>query len=170
MKSVIKHCALIVLFSFCAILMWSCQNDVDEYADLLPISSNMISDTGGILEALDGDVQLVVPAGAVYEPVELTVHAFFVGAVTDFVLQPLLIEPVISFAQPVQLILKYDGSLANGVAINGNMCLSACFFNSELDFYLNKMASSCNCEIDYVTKTIRFNICQTGVVGLTVDK
>jgi hypothetical protein len=170
MKNCIKHFNVIVLFALGTILMSSCQNDVDEYAALLPISSNTISAPGGILEALDGDVQLVVPSGAVSEPVEFTVQAFFVGAVTDFVLQPLLIEPVISFAQPVQVILKYDGSLANGTAVNGNMCIKACLFNSELDFYTNKMASSCMCEIDYRTKTISLNICQTGVVGLTVDK
>jgi hypothetical protein len=170
MKNCIKHFTVIVLFTFSAILMSSCQNDEDESADLLPISSNTISELGGILEAIDGDVQLVVPAGALYEPVDFTVQAFYVGAVTDFVLQPLLIEPVISFAQPVQLILKYDGSLANGVAINGNMCLKACLFNSELDFYTNKMASSCMCEIDYRTRTISLYICHTGVVGLTVDK
>lgn len=169
MKSVIKHFAVIVLFLFCTMAIPSCQNDDEEYDGLVVTASSTISDVGGVLQALDDNVVLVFPVGALSEPVTFSVNTCFNTLQCDFVLKPIIIEPVISFDQPVLVILRYDGSLATGTAINGNMCLKACLFNSELDFYTNKMASSCICEIDNESKNIIFCICQSGIFTLSVD-
>ena len=76
---------------------------------------------------------------------------------------------MISFAQPVQLILKYDGKLANGLEIGENLCIRASFWDTEQDFNNNVKANSCICEIDDESKTISFCICQSGIFTLSVD-
>ncbi len=170
MKNGIKHFAVIVLFPLCAIFMPSCQNDLDEINGQVLTFSNTIGESGGVLHALDGDVVLVFPVGALSEPVTFSVNTCFDAVECDFVLKPVIIEPVISFAQPVQLIIKYDGPLANGVEICENMCIMASFWDTDHNFHNNVKANSCICEIDYDAKIFSFCICQSGIFTLSIEE
>jgi hypothetical protein len=102
MKNGIKLFAVIVLFSFCTMAISSCQNDDAEYDGLVVTASSTIEDFGGVLHALDGDVILNFPIGAVNEPTTFCVNTCLDAEDCNFLLKPIIIEPVISFAQPVQ--------------------------------------------------------------------
>lgn len=137
------------------------------YVDLYPA----IGEKGGIITGFNGDVVLIIPAGALDEPVKFKIEewpGFRVSDVNDF-LGTFAIEPFITFNVPVQLTVKCKGCLTNGKTLCDGMVASFYIWNNELE-YLNQSGpciSCCCCEIPSQTITACIGI--TGIISTRVD-
>jgi hypothetical protein len=167
----IKGAYFIALFCACALVISSCQSDEEEGIFVMPEILDTVSGVGGVITAMEGDVVLAFPEGAVNEPITFTVNTCLDEEECNYVIKLIKIEPFVKFNAPVTLSLKYDGLLYSGIEICAEACLKAYFWNTEQDFYNHTLANQCNCGIDYREHTINFCICQTGIfaVGLNIE-
>ncbi len=120
---------------------------------------------------MEGNVEITIPEGALTEPTIFVVHDLLNKSAGNTALKPIVIEPIMEFAKPVQLALKYDGCLGNGI----NVCdLKSILFSIWDDeaAYINKqtpeVCSSCTVNVDL--HTVCMCICQTGVVVTIAEK
>ena len=131
----------------------------------------LIGEEGGVFTAMEGNVEITIPEGALTEPTIFVVHDLLNKSAGNTALKPIVIEPIMEFAKPVQLALKYDGCLGNGI----NVCdLKSILFSIWDDeaAYINKqtpeVCSSCTVNVDL--HTVCMCICQTGVVVTIAEK
>ncbi len=166
MKSFIKQFILIALFIACAMVICSCSDLDDEYV-VINASNNIITPQGGVLHALNGNVIISFPEGAVYGRVSFDVNTCFDEQEQGYKVRPIRIDPVMVFNTPVNVTLRYDEILAIAPdKIAQDLCLKASHWKSGIDFFLHKPCTSCDCLIDFEAKTISFWICGSGIITI----
>ena len=161
----LKMISLIALFCVAALFLPSCQ-DEDDVIFYVPENTDTVSGIGGTIKALNGNVILSFPEGAVDEAITFTVNVCPDTEECEYAIKMIKIEPLVKFNAPVTLSLKYDGELFNNVQICEGMCLQAYFWNDEQDFYNHTLVSQCLCGVNYVDHTINFCICQSGIFAV----
>lgn len=128
----------------------------------------LIGPLGGVVTAMEGNVIITIPAGAITEPARFMVSELRTKAPGNYALKALVIEPLVSFQKPAQISLKYDGCLGNGVNVCDAKSINFSIWDDESSFiYGNtpKVCSSCN--VNLGEHTVCMCICQTGVIATT---
>ncbi len=134
------------------------------------IQGVMIGEEGGVFTAMEGNVEITVPAGALTEPTIFVVHDLLNKSGGNTALKPIVIEPIMEFAKPVQLALKYDGCLENGINVCAAKSILFSIWDDEAAFLYKqtpKVCSSCTVNVD--SHAVCMCICQTGVVVTTAE-
>ncbi len=166
MRSVIKHFVFIALFIASAMVVCSCSDVDDEFQVTVP-SKSTITQQGGVITALNGNVTLSFPEGAVSSPVEFNINLCLDELEQNYMLRPIRIDPVMLFNMPVTVTLRYDETLAlNPDELPEDICLMASLWRSEMEFYLHQPCATCDCSVDYEAKTISFCICNSGIITI----
>jgi len=167
MKRSVQLPAAITCVFFCAIAFTSCFDPIPEgYEDYFGYTPNVAKPSGGTLSLLDGNVEMIVPEGAV------SVNTVFIAkecenqAQCKFLLKMVRIEPNIVFNKPVTMRLKYNGSLSNNDFQIDNCKPVICYWKNQED-YLNGIKQTCiSCCIDSIGLTIDFCSQQTGIFAV----
>ena len=147
-----------------AVLLLGCEND--EYPGTpTDIQGVMIGEEGGVFTALEGNVEITVPAGALRQPTIFVVHDLLNKSGENSALKPIVIEPIMEFAKPVQLALKYDGCLENGINVCDVKSILFSIWDDEAAYINKQTPKVCsNCTVNVDSHTVCMCICQTGVV------
>jgi hypothetical protein len=131
-------------------------------------AGTMIGPDGGLVSFMDDNVILDVPAGALEVEVKINVYELPGNSDESFVLKTIVIEPKVTFCQPVGLKLRYHSYLSNGVYLHKDMKLLFYLWDDKSEFADNftspRYCSSCN--IDEDDETVCMCILQTGVVAI----
>lgn len=168
MKRKIPHLVCIALLVFSAMVVASCSDSDDEvqYHET-NVFDNVITPEGGVLVALDGNVTLTFPEGAINDDVKFDVNTCFDDVENNYLLRPIRIDPIIQFNRTVLVELRYDNILAaNSDDMSENISLIAEFFRSEMDFYFHSSCGCCDCTIDFEAKKVSFYICSSGIITI----
>lgn len=170
MKNCIKQLGFAALFIFSAMVFSSC----DEWASDtggVPLPDNFITQSGGVITAFEGNVTLTFPRNALSGVVGIHVDMCLDQKECNYLLRPIIIEPAMTFNQPVNVTLKYDGLLAvSPIEMPENSLLMATIWESEMDFFNNQSCGNCICCVDEVLKTITFCICSSGIITIERPK
>ena len=170
--------AIIVVFTY------SCTEENDD--QFIPKPYNQfgadgitVTKAGGIITALGGEVTLNFPADAVTQPTRFSVAVLremgmndTLGneSVSDLAMHVIRIEPYMVFNRPVQVTLKYDGCLCNGVIIIEEMHFSANIWSNEVSYLKNVVPCECtSCLISAYQGTISMCTCRSGVIAVQID-
>ena len=166
MKNCIKQLGLVVLLILSAMVFISCDEwESDSGGITLP--ANLVTSSGGVIKAFDGNVTISIPEGALKVPEEFRINVCLDQYECDFLLRPVSIEPVMLFEKPVTVTLKYDGELAvSPIEIPENTLLMATIWETEMDFFNNQSCGNCLCCVDNVIHTITFCICNSGIMTI----
>lgn len=130
-----------------------------------------VTESGGVFRALDDNVILTVPEGAVSQPVSFAVkNCYFCpgGKEKDLLLKPILITPLEGFDKDVQLTLRCNGELSKGKSLSKDMNVIAC------NWYTENVSGDCeyelcrNCCIDVNGRMIKMCINRTGIIAVRV--
>jgi hypothetical protein len=163
--------AIIILFlAMILAVSTSCE---DNFEELPPIEERgqVIGPEGGVLEFLEGNVIVDVPAGAVDSEIRLNViEGPYINQ--EFVLKSLEIRPLdVEYNSLVKLSIRYDGLLNNGEELKTSEKYVLYHFPSEKAFYLRESGQAEQmfpCFIDPIVNTLEGRITKNGVfaVGL----
>lgn len=130
----------------------------------------MIGIDGGIVTAMDGDVVITIPAGAVTEPAIFNVHELFSKSGRWYALKSIVIEPLVVFKEPVQLTIKYDGCLGTGADLCEAGSVSFLVWDSEADYSENSTPLFCTCcNVNRELHTVCNCIPRTGVIAVLAE-
>lgn len=153
-----------------AVVLYGCKDD--DYPAGGPSSSEevMIGIDGGVITAMDGDVVISIPQGALTESVRFVVHDRLNKSARMYALREIVIEPVVVFKEPVQLTLRYDGCLGNGVDLCEASSVSFLIWNSEAEFIQQYTPLLCTgCNVNGELHTICNCIPRTGVIAVLAE-
>lgn len=147
----------------------SCPGDVDlPYAqDLTPV----IGPEGGVVNGFEGDVVMVIPAGALKEQVKFSMHEVLYKSTMNEAefLKTFVIEPSVVFNVPVTLNVKWDGCLSNGCIPCDEMEVFFCTWCNLSAYCQNMEGCRFTCCVDVPNGTISACIGGTGVIA-TIGK
>jgi hypothetical protein len=153
-----------------AVVLFSCEEGVDYPGPPAPAQGVMIGEEGGVLTAMDGNVEITVPAGALTQPTIFVVHDLLNKSGENTALKPIVIEPFVEFAKPVQLALKYDGCLENGIDVCAVQSILFSIWDDEAAFSCKQSPKVCSfCTVNVDSHAVCMCICQTGVVVTTAE-
>ena len=173
MKKVIRHWAPVAFLFLIATLLSKCTK-IDYPPNVRPEVPEFLSvtESGGTFMALDGNVILTVPEGAVPQPVSIKISKFssYSEELGDHLLLfPIVIKPLVGFDKNVQLSLRYDSELSNGKTVNGSMNLMAYNWYSEENIEENVCENCENCSVDMNGKMIKVCINRTGIFAVKTN-
>lgn len=160
----------LVLFTSC-----SEEDDIQPPLKDVPYLSFQAKPEGNSILALDGNVQINFPPGAVESPIEIDVQKSDLGGDENFLLDMISIEPLMRFNQPITVNLKYDSDLVCNEICPENCKVVICHWDREYDFinrrdYNNRIIVECNkCEVNCNTKTVSFTTMESGLYALSID-
>jgi hypothetical protein len=171
-RRVVLKGIMLSLVVILAVVLFGCEKD-DRVLDpvLQPTDQEvLIGVEGGVIAAMDGDVVITIPAGALTESVRFVVHDLLNKSARMYALKEIVIEPVVVFKKPVQLTIKYDGCLGNGVDLCDAASVSFLIWNSEADFIRQKTPLVCTCcNVNGELHTVCNCIAQTGVIAVLAE-
>ena len=170
MKNCIQHLGFTALLMVIVMVICSCSKLDDDPHDRIPPNS-FIKWTGGVLTAFEGNLILTFPKDAVHGIIDFKVNMCLDQEECNYLIRPVFIEPVTDFHQPVSVMLKYDGILANSpLEIPENTMLVASVWESETDVLNNQSCGNCICTVDRVAHTITFCIGNSGIITIARPK
>ena len=162
-KSHLNLCVILFLCLF-ALLFAACEDELDPLMD--PINDQLILSKahpeGSTIAALNNNVLIKFPPGAVEEPVTVKVKECNDGGDCNFLLKMISIEPVMQFAVPVEVTLSYDGELVCNEKTAEECNIVVCHWAREYDYfnrldYMNRVNVECiSCKINSTDKTLTF--------------
>lgn len=166
MKKPVNCPILMLLAFFLTILASSC----DEPSIGFPendFPTDLGKPEGSTVTALDGEIIMEIPEGALDEPVRFSVNECLDNVPCEFVLKMIRIDPMVVFKEPVLVKLKYNGEHLNlGNNLSEGCSLTVCYWDCELDFLNRDNQKSTCCCLDTEEGVISFCITQTGVYAI----
>jgi len=167
MKRSVQFQAAIACVFFCAIAFTSCFDPIPEgYEDYFGYTPNVAKPGGSAVSLLEGNIEILIPEGAVDREISLTAREYDNPGQYKFLLKMVRIEPKITFAKPVTIKLKYDGILSNTNVSITDCKPVICYWKSEEDF-LNGVKQTCiYCCSDTACSAIKFCMEQTGIFAV----
>ena len=167
---------LLISLVITGILLVECKKSKYYLPASFPISTDVVTQRGGVVRGLNGNVVLTIPDGALAEPAIITVSdTLFLLNSESYLLRPIAIGPDIEFLKPAKLEIRYDGCLSNDWEICEGMNIhkiswrndedlsngpEPCYENSK-EFSVCCVKSDCN--------VIRMCISRTGVIAIDFD-
>jgi hypothetical protein len=155
-----------------AVALFGCEKD-DRVLDpvLQPTDQAVwIGVEGGVFTAMEGNVVITVPSGALTQDVRFLVHELINKSASDFALKTIFIEPLVEFKKPAQLALNYDGCLENGVNVCEAKSILFMIWDDESAFFNRSTPQVCSCcEVNKDSHTVCMCICQTGVIATIAE-
>jgi len=131
----------------------------------------LIGQLGGVVTAMEGNVVITIPAGAITEPARFTVHELMTKSVRSHALKTIVIEPLVVFKIPAQIALKYDGCLENGVNVCDAKGIYFSIWDDAACFIQGGTPKACSsCNVNKGEHTVCMCICQTGVIETTAAR
>ena len=160
---------LFLLAMVLAVVLSGCGKD-DYPVNPGDLQGIMIDADGGVFTAMDGNVQITVPPGALTEPTWFVVRDLLTKSSGNSALKPIVIEPLVEFAKPVQLALKYDGCLEYGFNVCEANRILFSIWDDEVAFIHQQTPRVCsNCTVNVDSHTVCMCICRTGVIVTTAE-
>lgn len=169
-RRVVLKKIMLSLVVILAVVLYGCGGDQeypggDSYSEEV-----MIGIDGGVITAMDGDVVITIPAGAVTEPAIFNVHELFSNSGRFYALKSIVIEPLVVFKEPVQLTIKYDGCLGTGADLCEAGSVSFLVWDSEADYSENSTPLFCTCcNVNRELHTVCNCIPRTGVIAVLAE-
>jgi len=176
-KFILKFCTTLFLCAL-ASLYTGCQDEIDPNMNGIAeaqVTSNQARPEGSKISALNNNVLIEFPPGAVEEPFMVNVKECDVGGDCNFLLKIIAIEPVMQFGVPIEVTLKYNGELVCNEKTAEECNVVVCHWAREYDYlnrldYMNRVNVECiNCKINSADKTLTFLTMKTGLFGLSVN-
>jgi hypothetical protein len=171
MEKMILHQLLWALAFTVALDFTSCN---EENEMLLPNpgpakeTTNAVTPEGGILSALDDNVVLTIPEGALSFTENFTVNACQAIGNCPYLIHPIYIEPFVTFNKPVALTIRFTGCLCYGNVFDcHNNCVKVLNWGNSRDFLEQFTANEYNGIINQSKGTIDLIIYQTGVFAIS---
>jgi hypothetical protein len=161
---------LLVLPVILAVVLYGC--DKRDYPGGGPSYSEevMIGIDGGVVTAMEGNVVITVPAGALTESVRFVVHDLMNKSAVPYPLNIIVIDPFVEFKEPVQLTLNYDGCLGTGVDLCDAASVSFLIWDNEADFINQHTPKVCTCcNVNGKLCTVSNRISRTGVIATLAE-
>lgn len=169
MKKKMRLSAVIPVLFISLLAISSCETYMEDIPGTLPVSGNRVSQTGGIIRALNNNVVLMFPEGAVIEPVMFSVNEVWDEFDRNYVMQMVSIEPTIAFANPVMLTLKYDSDPAIHKTIPAGLNLVVHYWDTYESYLNQDLVKQLPCSLDTDAGTITAWITQSGVYAVVID-
>ena len=131
----------------------------------------LIGPEGGIVNGFDGEVVMVIPAGALKEQVKFSMHeVLYKSALNETeLLKTFAIEPSVTFNVPVTLNVKWDGCLSNGCTPCEGMDVYFCAWCSMSAYCQNSEGCLFSCCVDMTNESMSSCLFGTGVIA-TIGK
>lgn len=150
----------------CLCLIASCDMYPDGYNDYFPYTPDTAKPSGSAVSLLDGNVEIIVPSGAVTSNITFFARMCDNPNDCNFLMKMVRIEPNVVFEKPVTIKLRTNGCLSNTNAEMTGCKPVICFWNSEED-YMNGVKHTCICcSTDSSEVTINFCTQQTGIFAV----
>jgi len=174
----LKLCTTLILCAL-ASLFTGCQDEIDPVMPGLydtQVVSSQARPEGSIISALNDNVVIEFPPGAVEAPVDVDIKECGVGGDCDFLLNMITIAPMMRFEVPVTVSLKYEGDLVCNEKSAEECDIVVCHWENERSYlnrfnYRNDVMVECiKCTIDPIAKTVSFMTMETGLFGLSINK
>ena len=167
MKRLVQILAAISLFILCAFACTSC---ADQTEDDLSYGSEFILNVpksdGVVLSLLQGNVELVVPDGALSSSVVFTAKQCENQNECRFLLKMVKIEPLVAFKKPVMIRMKCNGCLSNGYILPKDCIPVIKFWETEEDLMLGVDPTCVTCIRDSEGATLIFSVMNTGIFAV----
>ena len=175
-----SHLNLCLIFIFCVftLLFSACEDELDPLMPSISdaqIFSSQARPEGSTISALNNNVIIEFPYGAVQEPVTINVKECGLGGDCNFLLKMITIEPAMEFDMPVTVTMKYEGELVCNENSVEECNIVVCHWAREYDYlnridYMNRLNVECiNCTINTREKTLSFMTMETGLFGISVN-
>lgn len=167
MKKSVQFPAAITLAFLSVLAITSCFDSIpDEYEDYFAYTPNVAKPGGNTVSLLEGNIELLIPEGAVNSEIFLSAKECDHSEQCRFLLKMVRIEPKITFAKPVTVTLKYDGILSSTDVQFTDCKPVICYWKNEED-YLNGVKQTCICCCkDTASAAIKFCVQQTGIFAV----
>jgi hypothetical protein len=163
---------MLVLSVILTVMLFACEKD-EPGENLIPQPSDqgtLIDVIGGTITAMEGNVIISVPAGALTSPTRFMVRELISKSSRNYALKTIVIEPLVEFAMPAQLSLRYDGCLANGINVCEAKSINFSIWDNENAFMQLQTPKVCSCcEVNESSCAVCMCICQTGVIATKAD-
>lgn len=173
MKKLFRQLAQVAFLFLIAALVIKCTKIDYPEINRMEVSEFLtVTESGGTFMALDGNVMLTIPEGAVPQPVSLTISkysSYSEESLDHLLLFPIVIKPLIGFDKNVTLSLRYDRELSKGQSVQGNMNLTAYNWYSEEKIVDNLCENCENCCVDINVKMIKVCINRTGIFAIKTN-
>jgi len=154
-----------------ALLFCRCEDDAALPDSMTSSVGLLIDKDGGVIRGMNDNVIITIPEGALDRPVTFVMHGLLgrpTGA--DYALKVLVIEPTVVFKKPVQISLRYDGCLANGVSVCNAESVIFAIWDDEVTFAQGSASKVCSCcTVDQASNSLCMSICQTGVLATIAE-
>lgn len=166
-----KISGLLTIVVVIAAIIEACDYGENIYLPGTPQLPELITQSGGVIHGLNGDVTLVIPAEALDEPVTFTISAVEPEEGSGLLIKPIVIEPLVQFKIEAELEIKFTGQLALDEGISEEMPLEPISWGS-----IDQMCDgqSCcpsneacrNCCVNMASGTVKMLAPHTGVFSV----
>lgn len=131
----------------------------------------LIGPEGGVVYGFDGEVMMIIPAGALKQEVKFSMHEVLLKSSTNEaeLLKTFVIEPSVTFNVPVTLSVKWDGCLSYDCTPCEGMDVYFCTWCNMSAYCQNSEGCLFACSVDMTNKIISACIYGTGVIA-TIGK
>jgi hypothetical protein len=130
----------------------------------------LIGANGWVVTAMEGNVVITIPAGALSAPASFTVEEVAIKSAGNYAVKTIVIEPIVDFNIPAQLALKYDGCLENGINVCEAQNILFYVWDNLTSFIQQSTPTLCsNCIVNKDCHSLCICICQTGVIATKAD-
>lgn len=170
MKKQMKHFAVFAFFLLSVFALNACQDEEQPMPDQLLPPGGWISQEGGILTSLEGNVEMIFPEGSVSAPVYFTVNYCLNQAECPYLLKMIDIQPVIALDQPVKMTIRTNCELANGKTICEGMKLEANYWDSQQDVLDKVSPKTVDCCFEPSQQFVSLCINQTGIYTIGIKE
>jgi hypothetical protein len=154
-----------------ALLFCRCEDNPALPESMTAAASILIDKDGGVVRGMNDNVIITIPEGALDIPVRFVIHGLLgrsTGA--DYALKELVIEPTVVFKKPVQVSLRYDGCLGNGISVCNAESVLFAIWDDEVTFAQGSAPKVCSCcTVDQASNSLCMKICQTGVLATIAE-
>jgi hypothetical protein len=160
----------IVFMPVAAILLTGCEQRVTDYP-IYPVLPSTIGPEGGLVSGFEGEVVLVIPPGALKEPVRFTMFDLNYKSTQtgDDLLKTFVIDPFVSFDIPAKLTIYTEGCLSNGSSVCDEMDVFFFIWGSLTGYCDHNHECSTTCCYEATSHSVSACIEKTGVIE-TVGK
>lgn len=167
MKRLLPLPASVILLFLCAFAFSSCTDQYDN--DLYGISGYILNaqkSDGTVLSLLQGNVELIIPDGALSSSVVFTAKQCENPNECRFLLKMVKIEPLVSFNKPVIVKFKCNGCLSNGYILPNECTPVVKFWETEADILMGVESTCVSCSKENNGTLLIFSVMQTGVFAI----
>jgi len=155
---------LLILYAF---TFSSCSDQSDyDFSGSSDLFQNSPKTDGTVLSLLQGNVELIIPEGALASSVIFNAKQCENPNECRFLLKMVKIEPLVSFTKPVTVKLKCNGCLSNGYTLPIECTPVVKFWETEADILMGVESSCVSCSKEIDGTFLKFSIMQTGVFAI----